>query len=55
MTDLDDFSRFADFIEDMGDVEFEQWYATEASEAQRGLADDIREQIEFEELAEEFE
>lgn len=48
-TPQEDFNRFEKFIDGMEDIEYESWYNNEATEAQRRLADTVREEIEEDE------
>lgn len=40
-----DFKRFESFIDGMEDIEFEYWYKNEATDAQKRLVEQMREEI----------
>ena len=53
-TPQEDFDRFEKFIDAMEDIEFEYWYANEASAKQKKLANEIREEATWEDVEREF-
>lgn len=49
-TPEEDFKRFEKFIDAMDNIEFEYWYAHEATLRQKKLASELREEVREEEL-----
>lgn len=45
LTDEDDIDRFEDFLDDMGDDEYERFYEIEATDKQKSLINRLREVI----------
>ena len=41
----DDYDRFEDFIDGLGDVYFQIWYHNEASDKQKAFADSLRHEL----------
>lgn len=49
-----DFDRFEKFIDGMEDVEFEYWYANEATTRQKSLANEMREPATWDDIEENY-
>ena len=53
-TPKEDFERFDEFIDGMTDMEYEIWYANDATSKQKQDADTIREEVQEEDAPEEI-